>query len=460
MIFALGCLLRLPRWLWGSVWYDEFLTIRTIRLSWQQLFTGDYPKELHPPLYFLLLKSWTTLFGLTDGAMRSLSVLLSVAGMIVLFLLVRQLVDRRVALGAILLFAVHPAYIHYATEIRMYALLILCSLGAFLAWTYYSTSAVPKGRHLITLAAAVVAALYTHYFGVLVALGIGLFSVARLVVERERRQLMALAALAVTIVLYMPWAYSTLWAQSQAYQSTYTIAPDKLLTWRVFPALFSASTEVSFARIGGVGALSLLTVLVGVAMLARSGRRLLALVLTLLLALAACFAFAVSATGVEIVSRYLLHISVFALILAACALVRQERTRFAYVPLLLGLATIGAYLGLGIEFAARSTQIHPNWRMVSAVIAQNNRPNEPIVILGWDAIPIQFYLSDHTFLTSYDLEGELSATPRSASYILVESRFDREIALPANPTVLLDMSQQSIRVLRLDLPPAAMSLRR
>src|SRR4051812_33880469 len=52
-VIGIQILVSLPRLVWGSIWYDEFLTVTTIGLPWRQIAIGGYPKELHPPLYFL-----------------------------------------------------------------------------------------------------------------------------------------------------------------------------------------------------------------------------------------------------------------------------------------------------------------------------------------------------------------------------------------------------------------------
>ena len=78
-----------------------------------------------PPGYYLLLHGWMTLFGDSDVAVRSLSVLFSLVTLAVIALLVRRIADTRVAIAVTVLLATNPFVIRYATEGRMYALVML-----------------------------------------------------------------------------------------------------------------------------------------------------------------------------------------------------------------------------------------------------------------------------------------------------------------------------------------------
>jgi len=117
-------------------------------------------------------------------------------------------------------------------------------------------------------------------------------------------------------------------------------------------------------------------------------------------------------------------------------------------PGILGIVILSFSLSSGAAFALRSDQLHPHWRAVSAFIGKINKPNEPIVLLGWDATPIEFYLSDHTFLTSYDLESELQKPAHASSYLLVQSEYGREMTLSKPTITLWQIPEDNVRVLR------------
>lgn len=82
---------------------------------------------LCPPLYAVLLNRWLTAFGESDLAARSLSTVLSLLSLAIVYFLASWAINARAALLASLLQAVSPFDIYYAQEARMYGLEILAS---------------------------------------------------------------------------------------------------------------------------------------------------------------------------------------------------------------------------------------------------------------------------------------------------------------------------------------------
>jgi uncharacterized membrane protein len=447
-VIGIQILVSLPRLVSGSIWYDEFLTITTIRLPWRQIATGGYPKELHPPLYFLVLKGWLAVVGQTELAMRLLSLGLTLGSLLVLFLLVRQLIDLRAALATVFLFAIHPMYIYYATEIRMYALLIFCCLVALLATWRYCALAHASPLVLCMLGIAVLAALYTHYFGILIALGIGVLSMVRLILIRDRRPIAVLAVVVGCAMIYLPSVFLIVQRQLREYQAYYQISAVQQLTWQIFPGMLSGSAGLLFTRAIFVNSMSLLTVVVGCVVLWRNGRRIVVLTAVWFILLSATFAFVVSANGFDVVSRYLLHVSVVSLILIGGTCMWQNSAPRWANPGVLGFVMLCLYLYSGIVFALRSETVHPDWRAVSARVRALGQVSEPVMILGWDATPMQFYLTDRILLIDYDGGTELQKQPRHSSYLLVQSEAGRVMPLPKPTTELWQDPVDHVSVLR------------
>ena len=79
----------------SDLWLDEALSVNIARLPLR-----DIPAALRhdgaPPLYYVLLHLWMRLFGTSDGAVRALSGLFSVATLPVLYLAGRRVGGRRV----------------------------------------------------------------------------------------------------------------------------------------------------------------------------------------------------------------------------------------------------------------------------------------------------------------------------------------------------------------------------
>ncbi len=82
------------------------------------------------PLYFVLLRGWVALTGISEYGMRFFSLLFGVLGIPLTYVVGRRWFDRRVGLLAALLVTVSPYLIWYAQEVKMYALVLALALTA------------------------------------------------------------------------------------------------------------------------------------------------------------------------------------------------------------------------------------------------------------------------------------------------------------------------------------------
>ncbi|MCX7683392.1 MAG: glycosyltransferase family 39 protein [Anaerolineae bacterium] len=126
-IIALGWVLRLAQIAELALWLDEAFSIW---LAWHPLrdILGWVVKiDQHPPLYYFLLHYWVSLTGDTAFAVRTLSAILGVATIPVVYRIGCCLADgdRVVGLLAALILALSPFHVHFAQEARMYTLLTL-----------------------------------------------------------------------------------------------------------------------------------------------------------------------------------------------------------------------------------------------------------------------------------------------------------------------------------------------
>jgi hypothetical protein len=118
-----------------SLWTDELFTRYYPSLfSLKFLWTTGLFHENSPPLYYLAIKAWMALFGSSETALRSLSLMASVLTLPLVYLLAVELFhQRRHGLLAMLIFALLPMQIGFAQEARTYALLLIPLCGALLA---------------------------------------------------------------------------------------------------------------------------------------------------------------------------------------------------------------------------------------------------------------------------------------------------------------------------------------
>lgn len=174
---------------------------------------ADLARDGHPPLYFLLLKGWTTLFGSAEASVRALSTVFSVIECALLVLVGQSLFSPAAALFAGALFALSPVEIFHAAEGRMYTLLPLEALAVF-GVTVRLLNAEPagRGRDAVLLFALLVAALYTHNYGLFLPAAVLAAVLAAAVLRLRREGRAALPRLALpaltpvaAYVAYLPW---------------------------------------------------------------------------------------------------------------------------------------------------------------------------------------------------------------------------------------------------------------
>ncbi len=187
----------------SALWLDEVLTVNIASVPLDQL-AEALRRDGNPPLFYTLLHVWMKLVGDGDTAVRALSGIFSVASLVPMWYAGRRLGGRTAAGIAVLLLATSPFALRYATEARMYSLLILLTLLALLALVRALES--PRPLRLLLLALATGALLLTHYWSFYFVAVTGLVVCARLLRARTRGgAVAAVGAMIAGAALFVPW---------------------------------------------------------------------------------------------------------------------------------------------------------------------------------------------------------------------------------------------------------------
>ncbi len=239
--------------------------------------------DIHPLLYYSTLNVWMALSGQSPFAVRLWSVLLGVATVGVIYLLARDLFDRRTGLAAALVTAVAPFHVQYSQETRMYALLGL--LLALATWCFVRGNprsqrggeqlpTTSRGKWSWWLAFGVLAALamYTQQLAAFYLAALGLAPVLSRRWDIFRR---VLPGALVALLLYLPWLVN-LPGQLDKVRSYYWLSPPNvgqlLLTARSF-LVGALDIPAPLSMITFLGSLFLLTFLVVQVVIGLRGRR-------------------------------------------------------------------------------------------------------------------------------------------------------------------------------------------
>jgi hypothetical protein len=128
-----------------SLWLDEAIGALVVKNQtlWQ-IIREFHKHDNHPPLYYLLLKLWSDIFGYSEVALRSLSVAFGAATVYFVYKIAGLFkASKYFGLLSALLLATSPLHIYYSQEARMYALAALlasCTVYFFLTnkWILFS----------------------------------------------------------------------------------------------------------------------------------------------------------------------------------------------------------------------------------------------------------------------------------------------------------------------------------
>jgi mannosyltransferase len=234
---AAGVILRF--WTTSDLWLDEALTVNIASQPLSHLHRL-LERDGAPPLYYVLLHVWMKAFGSSDLAVRSLSGVMSCATLPLAWIAGRRLGGRVVAASALVLLATSPFAVRYATENRMYALVVLLSAAGLVA--LQRAFVRPRPGNLIAIGASTALLLYSQYWALYLVGVTALWLAWQGWWGPERRRnpaRRALLAVAAGAVLFVPWL------PTFHYQSVHTGTP-----WAI-PAGPGAVADAVSAFAGG-----------------------------------------------------------------------------------------------------------------------------------------------------------------------------------------------------------------
>ncbi len=223
----------LPR---GSLWLDEALSANIAEMPLGGL-RSALERDGHPPLYYVLLHAWGSIFGWSPWVLRSLSGVLGVAALPLAWWAgtrvggrpdSRGTTDatraRRSGVAALVLMAALPFAIRYSSETRMYSLLMVLVLCGYLLIDHHRER--PRWSTAIGTGAVAALLLWTHYWSIWLLGGIGVVLLAQAAVEHRRgdtrrrdAELGLAAAIVAAALTFLPWLPTML------YQSEHTGTP-------------------------------------------------------------------------------------------------------------------------------------------------------------------------------------------------------------------------------------------
>ncbi len=178
-LFVVALLARLYRLEAQSLWLDEGSSWALSRAGWDHLLGELLNPTAAYPLYHLMLKGWTALFGDSEAALRMPSALAGALAAPLIYLAALECARLHGAgsrftlhgLAAATIALTAPYAIWYAQEAKVYALLLCCA--AALTWLTLRAVRTGARRDWTALGAMALGALFVHRLAVLLALAVG-----------------------------------------------------------------------------------------------------------------------------------------------------------------------------------------------------------------------------------------------------------------------------------------------
>ena len=204
-------------------WIDEGLSVGISSHPFLDV-PGVLRQDGSPPLYYLLLNVWIDVFGFGEADTHALSVGLAILLVPFGFMAGRALFGPRAGWFAAGLFAMDPFLTYYAQETRMYALVALLSL--VVAATFALVFVQRRRAWLPVFAVATALLVYTHNWGLFLAVGTGAAFLALLGGAADKRAMWrdALLGYGAVAIVYLPWV-PTLLSQARHTGAPWSEAP-------------------------------------------------------------------------------------------------------------------------------------------------------------------------------------------------------------------------------------------
>lgn len=183
-------------------WDEAYSVMMVTKLSLSEMLHTT-ALDMHPPLFYIMLRIFGTLFGTSFFALKMMSVLFTGCTMLLGVTIVRKNWGAKAAFLFNLVIGLGPQFIFYSVNIRMYALVSFFVIAsALLAYNIIQNS----GKlNWILFVLSSLGGVYTHYFAVVPLTLIYGYLLVGLFLERKRDCKYFVLGCVMTVAGYVPW---------------------------------------------------------------------------------------------------------------------------------------------------------------------------------------------------------------------------------------------------------------
>lgn len=374
-----------------SYWWDELYSVTAAELSYTDMFGLFIFNDVHPPLYTMILNVWVSLFGSSEQVTRTLSFAFSVLALGVVWSWSKKSLDRIGFQTVIIFFSTSSLFAFYAQETRSYSMMLF--LSAVLTFVWLSDWHKSHYGKLIAFGSIAIALSLTHYFGLVYAGLILIFSLYENLKDPKKASIIVASGIASLAWPTIHFLYGSIgsktgdnfWIKSEGWQSTLSSASSGLvpqfnvLSSKILgvPASEYLAAIVFLVLLGG---LFLLARLRDKALISDASEYLSGKIIILFLLFLAIVAVIDSHSPISTRRNYIVLLPLFSIFLGLAAQ-GLKKSGFKWVFLVLVVGGIG---NLGASFVQVSSKSSPHQDHAAAVdfIERNAGPEDNIYYLA------------------------------------------------------------------------------
>lgn len=184
-----------------TIWLDEALTGTYIRMGWAELLAFT-TTDVHPPLYYFIVKLGTTLLGDSIFAVKLFSYLPFVLTLLLAVTKIKRVYGNKVAFVLLAFLCTTPSIIERNAEMRMYQWAMFF-VFAFAVYLFEAIRTMERKAWIYSLVFGVLAA-YTHYYALaVVAILYALVFFSH--IKTKQMVYKVLLNAGISVAVYLPW---------------------------------------------------------------------------------------------------------------------------------------------------------------------------------------------------------------------------------------------------------------
>ena len=186
----------------STYWYDEMFSIKLIRMPIPELIE-ETANDVHPPLYYLILKGVTHFTGESGPVLHAVSLFPYLLVLVIALTVIRSRFGKSTSFLFITFASLLASAVKFNVEIRMYSWVVLFVLVSYLS--FYAILYTDRIIYYGIFAVSSLSAAYTHYYA-LIAVAF-FYAALMLYALFARRAILGRVAAtwALTILGYIRW---------------------------------------------------------------------------------------------------------------------------------------------------------------------------------------------------------------------------------------------------------------